>query len=522
LDSGNAPTLSALLAQIADAFDTVIFTNHTHYTDAVDALLTSYGLKGIMYIGQPSVHANWFSWAPGVHLAIIDSEVQRTCNYASLRGYMIGSEVRYTAYVTTVPPLTEAEFINWLQITYGIVRKYTDSASVYVDDYWVFGGVTPPPVSAAEIVAFGQARDGFFWSVGVTPYGLPLPAPCADEILLYSTLRQLSNAAGFKCYGRTGGYHGHWGTGVLYPIAGCFSKWLGQIYSQGGEGIALWRWESLYSTDDITGVFDAGVYAALVTLYQSLQVGPAWTILQRPKKEYARTVKNPPILSQSAFYGLTFHRLTTEYIDIPYSASLKPNTFSVEFFLKSTDTVNTPCAIFNPHGTDYSGAWHLRINSGGFGYLIINNGTIQPVSTGAKVTDGHWHRLGGYYDGAHMAVLVDRTFAAPLALTGNPAYDTQDLWVGIRHRSTSGFDIPFNGPLASIKLYNRILAAAEWDWNLQNPLDPVRSGLVLWLPLLEGQGTVVNDKSGLGNNGSIAGTVAWYEMAHHEPQADIL
>lgn len=246
-------------------------------------------------------------------------------------------------------------------------------------------------------------------------------------------------------------------------------------------------------------------------------------VLRKPYRAYPRISKTLPVVAnQDALYSLTFHRLLTEYITIPYKASLKPNTLSVECFVKSTDTVNTPCAIFNPDGTTYSGAWHLRIDSGGVGYFIVYT-TSGALSTGAKVTDGRWHRLGGYYDGAHVAVVVDRTFANPLALTGNPAYDTQPLWVGIRSRSTAGLDIPFNGSLASIKLYNRSLAAAEWDWNLQNPMNPVRSGLVLWLPMIEGPaGVQVNDYSGLGNNGPLTGTIAWYEMAENEPQADVL
>ncbi len=244
-------------------------------------------------------------------------------------------------------------------------------------------------------------------------------------------------------------------------------------------------------------------------------------MLPQPKRAYLRIPKTLPVLSRAALYGLTFHRVTSEYVNIPYGASLKPANFSAEVFVKSTDTVNTPCAIFNPDGTTYSGAWHLRLDSNGVGYVIVYTSVKNQIITGAKIADGCWHRLGGFYDGATEGLVVDRTIST-LALTGNILYDTQNLWVGIRSRSTAGFDIPFNGQLALVKVYNRRLTLAEWDWNLQNPMDPVRSGLVLFLPMIEGAGTVVNDCSGLGNNGAMSGGVSWYEMALHEPEADVL
>jgi hypothetical protein len=242
--------------------------------------------------------------------------------------------------------------------------------------------------------------------------------------------------------------------------------------------------------------------------------------LPQPKRVYVRIPKTLPILSLAALYGLTFHRVITEYVNIPYTASLKPANFSAEVFVKSTDTVNAPCALFNPYGTSYSGAWHLRIDSSGVGYVIVYTSAGNILLTGAKVTDGRWHRLGGFYDGTTGGLVVDRTITTQV-LAGSINYDTQPLWVGIRSRSGT-LELPFNGQLALVKVYNRRLTAAEWDWNLQNPVDPVRSGLVLWLPMIEGVGTVVNDYSGLGNNGAVSGGVAWYEMAQHEPQADIL
>jgi len=53
------------------------------------------------------------------------------------------------------------------------------------------------------------------------------------------------------------------------------------------------------------------------------------------------------------------------------------------------------------------------------------------------------------------------------------------------------------------RIYNRVLAEEEAKWNMLNYHNPVRDGLVLWLPMEEGSGLTVYDKSGHGNNGSL-------------------
>jgi hypothetical protein len=53
--------------------------------------------------------------------------------------------------------------------------------------------------------------------------------------------------------------------------------------------------------------------------------------------------------------------------------------------------------------------------------------------------------------------------------------------------------------------YNVALGDSDIQWNYNNPESPVTTGLVLWLRMNEGTGTVVYDSSGNGNNGTIYG-----------------
>ena len=71
-----------------------------------------------------------------------------------------------------------------------------------------------------------------------------------------------------------------------------------------------------------------------------------------------------------------------------------------------------------------------------------------------------------------------------------------DLFINVGH-------VHFDGVVALTRTYNRALTSSEREWNLFNYHDPVQSGLTLWLPMEEGTGEIVYDKSEYGNNGTL-------------------
>jgi hypothetical protein len=70
--------------------------------------------------------------------------------------------------------------------------------------------------------------------------------------------------------------------------------------------------------------------------------------------------------------------------------------------------------------------------------------------------------------------------------------------------------------IAQVLIYNRALSDQEIQEIYYNPLDPPRNGLVLWLPMIEGSGTVVKDYSGNNNNATLYNGVAWRELSQYE------
>jgi len=65
----------------------------------------------------------------------------------------------------------------------------------------------------------------------------------------------------------------------------------------------------------------------------------------------------------------------------------------------------------------------------------------------------------------------------------------------------------FTGLIAEALIYSRALSDSEIQWNYNYPDNPVRSGLIMWLPGLDEYITSTQwlDKSGFGNNGTIYG-----------------
>jgi hypothetical protein len=70
--------------------------------------------------------------------------------------------------------------------------------------------------------------------------------------------------------------------------------------------------------------------------------------------------------------------------------------------------------------------------------------------------------------------------------------------------------------IASVKIWARALSDQEINAEFDNPYSPPTSGLVLWLKMDEGSGTVVYDYSGNGNNGTIYGAT-WVSSVGSAP-----
>jgi len=117
-----------------------------------------------------------------------------------------------------------------------------------------------------------------------------------------------------------------------------------------------------------------------------------------------------------------------------------------------------------------------------------------------------WIHLVGSYDGNELRIYVNGELDTSTTHTGDIDTDSNNIIIG-DSPPASGTDV-FDGSIALLRIYNRALSDQEIaDLYLGKEIS--REGLVLDMPMNEGQGSVAHDYSGEGNNGTIEGA-SWY------------
>jgi len=132
--------------------------------------------------------------------------------------------------------------------------------------------------------------------------------------------------------------------------------------------------------------------------------------------------------------------------------------------------------------------------------LETENNNITKIGTANLLPFDEWHFTTITYDGEFLRLYVDGVLDVSEPATGNILSPDDNASIGAP--ATNHF---FNGTIALVRIYkDYALTPEEIRWNMLNYHNPVHPEyLVLWLPLEEGSGGTVYDKSGHGNNGTL-------------------
>lgn len=139
-----------------------------------------------------------------------------------------------------------------------------------------------------------------------------------------------------------------------------------------------------------------------------------------------------------------------------------------------------------------------------FGLKLPSAGIQYPSSGANTIKLNQWHHIAGTYDGQEMKLYVDGVEKAKQAIAGtNINYDPEnDLLLGM-YTNGDEFHV-FPGKIAEVRLWNVTRSPEEIQAAMNHRLQGNETGLVAYLPLNEGSGTTVTDKT-KGNNGTING-----------------
>jgi hypothetical protein len=197
------------------------------------------------------------------------------------------------------------------------------------------------------------------------------------------------------------------------------------------------------------------------------------------------------------------------------AGALSQFTLSAWFYIRSSKAANSGGlgrSVYNTAGNIGFGMYSSKM------YVDARFVTAGWKGIGYHIVEfNKWHNYMATYDGATLKFLRDNTILiASTSVAADTIAASTVFKVGFENASY------IDALISNVCLYTRALDNSELQRNMRNPMNPLWNGLVLWLPMIEGQNVNVADYSGQGNNGVASGGVAWYEMAQGDPQADVL
>jgi hypothetical protein len=218
-------------------------------------------------------------------------------------------------------------------------------------------------------------------------------------------------------------------------------------------------------------------------------------------------------MKQHPLYALAFDGID-DYVAIPNSNTLNlGNNGTISFWIKFTKgTANYWYDLISKAKWAQSGYCIIIEQTGGHAGISLDSSIWEPADT---ITPGVWHHIVFTWTPTTLKYYRDGVLIASTSGTYTVTANTNTVNLGQRNNGYLGI-YNLKGSFGEVLFYNRALSDTETQHNVWNPLNPVRDGLVLWLPMIEGSGTTVKDYSGNANNGTLYNGVVWRELSKYE------
>ena len=220
-----------------------------------------------------------------------------------------------------------------------------------------------------------------------------------------------------------------------------------------------------------------------------------------------------PFIGISQDYQLDFNSATLDYVEIPNASSVIAN--KTEF---------TISGWVNPQmDASHSGFFGFRNNSDADFFLLqLQNSTNVEarfrnsaginfdVLANSILDIGQWQHLAFTYDGSYIRLYKNGIIIDSTAANGTITQTTQSFNLGMLDYQGSAFHL--NGRLDEIRLWDVALSPTEIIGWICSPIylfHPNYNNLMGYWRLNDGQGTIADDQSANGNNGTLTGGIQW-------------
>ena len=203
---------------------------------------------------------------------------------------------------------------------------------------------------------------------------------------------------------------------------------------------------------------------------------------------------------------------TNSYVRFPAINLSATNSLTLEAWIRPVNiSSNTYSDIIRQQGSsnpDYLLAFqnHGTVLSFGVKTVSAYQEVHVPISA-SDFADGNWHHIAATYDGSAQRVYADGAQIDSVTnLSGNLTFTSTVADIGASPAGPSEF---FNGLVDEVRVWNVALSDAQLTQLLNNEVIGNESGLAGCFRFDEGSGTLANDLSGNGHNGTLFNSPAW-------------
>lgn len=220
-----------------------------------------------------------------------------------------------------------------------------------------------------------------------------------------------------------------------------------------------------------------------------------------------------PLIGFAQDYQLDFNSATLDYVEMTAASSVIANktAFSMS------------CWINPQISTDHSGIMGFRNNTDADFYLLQlqNSNNVEArfrnsaginfdVLANNLLDFNQWQHLAFTYDGSYIRLYKNGIIIDSTAANGTITQTSQSFNLGMLDYQGSAFHL--NGRLDEIRLWDVVLSTNEIIGWICSPIylfHPNYNNLMGYWRLNNVQGTIADDQSANGNNGTLMGGIQW-------------
>jgi hypothetical protein len=209
-------------------------------------------------------------------------------------------------------------------------------------------------------------------------------------------------------------------------------------------------------------------------------------------------------------YALSFSPATNKSVMVPYVETLAPTgALTVEAWMYAETFSGSPSIISKTE----TGGYAIYAVSGFLCFDIRLNGQYRTVSTSGDALLNAWHHVAATSDGRYVRLYVDgtlkSTFDAGSTYPIQYAYNNALIFGAEASNANNTGGSHFSGALDEIRIWNTERSYAEINSGMSTTMSGNESGLIGYWNFDEGSGTVANDLTANGNDGTLLNSPAW-------------